>query len=377
MQTHVTMFNFSWLVYYWGTPKAEKFQVKQNVFKFSIDHYVKDEDTDTHVLIVSGEDRIVVAFKGTTSVKNLKTDLRMFYRHASSILPTQSVNELEDPEGEETSGGGRKLENSILRDRAWKHAKIHKGFATAYAAVAPRIVSILQMMQAGKRRPIFLTGHSLGGALATICSFDLLLRNDISRDEVFVSTFGAPRVGNKNFMELYDKQIPLHWRIVVGPDVIAKLPKVGYSHVGKKVLITSDGDLFIDPNSLELNMWSGEVASFIYHRKASYLLAMRAWCERHHGDKYVPEFWPWPTSAQDSRRFEHAMIKSGGASIGATKSTKGTTFSKRHKRVMQLHAMIEALDKNENELNMKDETLRAWEALACRLLLKSGMADLK
>lgn len=339
MQTHVTMFNFAWLVYYWDTPKVEDFKLTQDVFKFTVAQFIKDRPTDTHVLVVDGEDRIVIAFKGTTSTKNLRTDINMFYSNARSLLPTMLG-------AEDEAGDAAARENPLLHSKAWRWSKVHKGFAVAYAAVAPMLLSTVKRLQEERRRPVFITGHSLGGALATICSLDLNLRLGITRREVFVSTFGAPRVGNRQFSSLYNDIVPIHWRIVVGPDVVAKLPKVGFTHVGKKVLITVDGDLFIDPNSLELNLWSGDVASILYHRKASYLLAMRAWCERHHGDEYLPEFWPFPVSKDDTRRFEHAMVRSmngAPASHGGVGAPRARTVSKRS-RMRQLDAMIDALE---------------------------------
>lgn len=332
MQTHVTMFNFAWLVYYWDTPKVEDFKLTQDVFKFSVAQFIKDKPTDTHVLVVDGADRIVIAFKGTTSTKNLRTDINMFYSNASSLMPTMLG--AEDAAGDAAARG-----KPLLKSKAWRWAKVHKGFAVAYAAVAPMVLSTVKRLQSERRRPVYITGHSLGGALATVCSLDLYLRLGMTRREIFVSTFGAPRVGNRAFGGIYDDNVPIHWRIVVGPDVVAKLPKIGFTHVGKKVLITVDGDLFIDPNSLELNLWSGDVASILYHRKASYLLAMRAWCERHHGDEYLPEFWPFPVSKDDTRRFEHALVRSTGAAASA----RPGAASKRA-RMRQLDAMIDALD---------------------------------
>lgn len=349
MQTHVTLFNFAWLVYYWNTPKVENFKLTQDVFKFTIPEFISDKITDTHVLVVDGEDRIVIVFKGTTSTKNLKTDVNMFYSNARALLPTK-LGEV-DPKGDEEA-----QQNAILRSSMWRRARIHKGFAVAYAAVGPQLLTIVKRLQDDRRRPVFLTGHSLGGALATVCSLDLFLRLGLTRKEIFVSTFGAPRVGNRSFWQIYNENVPIHWRIVVGPDVVAKLPKVGYKHVGKKVLLTVDGDLFIDPNSLELNMWSGDVASILYHRKASYLLAMRAWCERHHGDEYLPEFWPFPVSKDDTKRFQHAMVKStrsGMLSVHRQPTNKRA-------RIMRLDAMIDALgDVREIDANV----LTNWERL--------------
>lgn len=348
MQTHVTLFNFAWLVYYWNTPKVNNFQLTQDVFKFRIADYIADEDTDTHVLIVDGADRIVIAFKGTTSSRNLKTDINMFYSKAKFLLPTQ-LGEMDK------IGDAESLRNEVLRTHHWRCAKIHKGFAAAYAAVAPRLLTVVKRLEDERKRPVFLTGHSLGGALATVCSLDLFLRLKLTRKEIFVSTFGSPRVGNFHFRAVYNDSVPIHWRIVVAPDVVSKLPKVGYKHVGKKVLITVDGDLFIDPNSLELNMWSGDVASILYHRKASYLLAMRAWCERHHGDEYVPEFWPFPVSKDDTRRFQHCMVRSG------TPTASRDVEARKRERIRELDAMGEA---HSIGLDIDEKIAEKWGRLA-------------
>lgn len=356
MQTHVTLFNFAWLVYYWNTPKVEDFQLTEDVFKFGIADYIADKETDTHVLIIDGADRIVIAFKGTTSSKNLKTDINMFYSPANQLLPT-CLGEGDDKQV---------ADNPILSTRHWRRAKVHKGFAVAYAAVAPRLITVLMDMQKQRRRPVYLTGHSLGGALATVCSLDLHLCMGLTHKDIFVSTFGAPRVGNFHFALVYNDSVPIHWRIVVGPDVVAKLPKMGYRHVGKKALITVDGDLFIDPNSLELNIWSGDVASILYHRKASYLLAMRAWCERHHGDEYVPEFWPFPVSKDDTKRFQHAMVKSS-YSLGIMSSA-----TPNRDRIRELDAMVEALNTGPEP---KREVAMKWLHLARKALEAEGLND--
>lgn len=363
MQTHVTLFNFAWLVYYWDTPKVENFKLTQDVFRFTIAEYIKDENTDTHVLVADGEDRIVIVFKGTTSTKNLKTDVNMFYANARSLLPTK-LGET-DPHGDEQA-----CDNPLLKTRNWRRAKVHKGFAVAYGAVASQLLSIVKKLQDQKRRPVFLTGHSLGGALATLCSLDLFLRLGMTRKEIFVSTFGAPRVGNRCFWNIYDENVPIHWRIVVGPDVVAKLPKVGYAHVGKKVLLTVDGDLFIDPNSLELNMWSGDVASILYHRKASYLLAMRAWCERHHGDEYLPEFWPFPVSKDDTKRFQHAMVRSTTKS-GFLASPRPVV--NKRARIMLLDAMVNALDDGGH---FEPRIVARWSKLAEGLIERTAAEEL-
>lgn len=97
-------------------------------------------------------------------------------------------------------------------------------------------------------RPIFFTGHSLGGALATICSIDPCLSFGCSASMIVVSTFGSPLYGNNWWRRIYDRTIRAHWRFAIDNDVITKTPEgFSYSHVGEQVLLTSSGNCFLDP----------------------------------------------------------------------------------------------------------------------------------
>lgn len=52
--------------------------------------------------------------------------------------------------------------------------QVHSGFITAFDSVRPAVLSLLAAMLAGEREQwrLMLTGHSLGGALATLCAWD-------------------------------------------------------------------------------------------------------------------------------------------------------------------------------------------------------------
>ena len=62
---------------------------------------------------------------------------------------------------------------------------------------------------------LFLAGHSLGGALASLAAFDIQ-RHCPCLDPMDVScyTFGAPRVGNHAFARQYDAVVPDTWNII-------------------------------------------------------------------------------------------------------------------------------------------------------------------
>ena len=53
-------------------------------------------------------------------------------------------------------------------------------------------------------------GHSLGGAVGTLCSVDVAMQEA----SVVVSqmTFGSPRVGNKRFAQLFNREVDVSYR---------------------------------------------------------------------------------------------------------------------------------------------------------------------
>lgn len=130
-------------------------------------------------------------------------------------------------------------------------ARIHKGFEIAYKAVAEELLNKVEDLLQKNKRPVYLTGHSLGGVLATVCSLDLLLSGVVSGSFfVTVTTFGSP-CGNISWVKMYNKAVPSHWRIIIGSDAVTMMPKVGYGHVGKTALLTSEGLLLLDPSALD------------------------------------------------------------------------------------------------------------------------------
>lgn len=84
---------------------------------------------------------------------------------------------------------------------------------------------------------VLFTGHSLGGALATLASFSivetLVQRNVLARDRALVYTFGAPRVGNEAFVDEYMRRAPVTYRVTVRlrtPAQTPSPPPTAWSH---------------------------------------------------------------------------------------------------------------------------------------------------
>ena len=113
---------------------------------------------------------------------------------------------------------------------------VHKGFKDyADAALSDGILEfIVEYIKNHPDEKIYITGHSLGGAVAMMIAVRMV---DAGADmtNVKVLTFGAPAVGNKYFAEKYKDKINLT-RMVMDSDIVdVSLDVFGYTHFGKVV----------------------------------------------------------------------------------------------------------------------------------------------
>jgi triacylglycerol lipase len=117
--------------------------------------------------------------------------------------------------------------------------KVHKGFLSVYNSVREDVMEYLQDLD--PKKTLYITGHSLGGALATLCTLDVS-ENTQFKQPVMI-TFAAPRVGNKAFVEKFDNTIEAAYRIVNSEDYVPVIPppELGFLHVGRQITITVGG----------------------------------------------------------------------------------------------------------------------------------------
>jgi len=138
-------------------------------------------DTDgTQAMIVSSKKFYFLVFRGTepSSIKDIKSDL-----DAKQIQCT-------------TKG------------------KIHKGFNDAFDVVKDEIEDFIK--NGFEEKPLLITGHSLGGALATVAT------KKLSYEKIAACyTFGSPRVGDEDWM--LEIKTPIY-RIVNSADPVTMLP---------------------------------------------------------------------------------------------------------------------------------------------------------
>ena len=91
--------------------------------------------------------------------------------------------------------------------------KIHNGFLKAFQVVESQIRAALRDLPDHK---LYITGHSLGGALAIVAA------HEINSDAIAACyTFGSPRVGNLEFGE--DIKAPIY-RLVNAADLVPRVP---------------------------------------------------------------------------------------------------------------------------------------------------------
>jgi triacylglycerol lipase len=119
---------------------------------------------------------------------------------------------------------------------------LHWGFKSDADAAWTEVVTALNAAPG----PLYLTGHSLGGAIATITALRIAQEMPALADRIHgIYTFGMPRTGDATYAMRYNAALgPRTFRLVHGDDVVAKVPPavLGFRHVGS--LLTCDRDGF-------------------------------------------------------------------------------------------------------------------------------------
>jgi pimeloyl-ACP methyl ester carboxylesterase len=99
--------------------------------------------------------------------------------------------------------------------RAEYDGRVHLGFSSALKRTWDKIERALDAVG---DRPLFLTGHSMGGALAILAACRLARAG---QEPVATYTYGAPRVGDPAFCEGYALRT---YRVVNRLDIVPEMP---------------------------------------------------------------------------------------------------------------------------------------------------------
>ena len=121
--------------------------------------------------------------------------------------------------------------------------KVHAGFLRAAEALLPLLLAELLPPALDKAavKPLYLTGHSLGGALASLAAL-FLHREGLPVAAVY--TFGSPRVGNREWRVIYSEALgECSYRVIAEGDLVPYLPGLldGFRHVGQEIMLTPHG----------------------------------------------------------------------------------------------------------------------------------------
>lgn len=125
--------------------------------------------------------------------------------------------------------------------------RFHMGFYGSFEDVWDTLKDAYDCACKEKVRPLFFTGHSLGGAMASIAA-----AKRVGEDLPFTSayTFGQPRAMTRETAQAVNMECSGRlFRFQNNNDIITRLPArlMGYSHVGTFIYITENGELDHEP----------------------------------------------------------------------------------------------------------------------------------
>jgi triacylglycerol lipase len=144
--------------------------------------------TSVQAFVAGNEQTIIVVFKGSIELRDWLADLNFFQR-----------------DGEELGLSGR----------------IHGGFANLFSSVWQDLLDTVDEFSDGNQ-VVWATGHSMGGALATLAAARLA---QLGFPMAPLYTFASPRVGNSPFAHaVWDSLAGRHFRLVNKLDMVPHLP---------------------------------------------------------------------------------------------------------------------------------------------------------
>ncbi len=168
---------------YWDPALTER---QLAAWGYQLVAWISDEETETRAFLARKGQRLVLSFRGTSSLRNFKTDAQF-----------------------------RKVEPG------WADGKVHRGFAAALDSVWPRITG--QLGTPGEaNEQLWLTGHSLGAALAQLAALRL---EKAGYAVAAVYTYGTPRIGDEAFVADFDRQVGERtFAHINNSDIVTRVP---------------------------------------------------------------------------------------------------------------------------------------------------------
>ena len=123
--------------------------------------------------------------------------------------------------------------------------QVHDGFSRALSYIWQDILAAIPAFQ-DKGQSLWVTGHSLGAALATLAV--TRFRQD-AKPVYGLYTYGQPRTGNRDFADRFNADFQSRtFRIVNQDDIVTRVPMrlMNYSHVGTYLYLNAKGEITDD-----------------------------------------------------------------------------------------------------------------------------------
>ncbi|MCR9293805.1 MAG: lipase family protein [bacterium] len=130
--------------------------------------------------------------------------------------------------------------NFYLQTRMDRDRKFHRGFQNAYERFSNEIRLNLASWNP---KHLWITGHSLGGAMAVCCAYDCLMQQTPIAGLI---TYGQPRVANPSMAQYLNQQLEDRYlRFINSDDIVPSVPPSGprlisdYEHAGHTAWFTN------------------------------------------------------------------------------------------------------------------------------------------
>ena len=181
----------------------------------------EDTRTNTQGFLTIGSGIAVLAFRGTepAQIPDWRTDAEAFLK----AFPQAYL-------GKVHAGFANALDPLEQSRSAGALPSIYRRVAEAIAALP------------GSGSLLYITGHSLGAGLATLCAYRLAQTRVYPVQGVY--TFGSPRVGDGDFAEAFARLMSIRvFRVVNNEDLVTRVPprSAGYKHVGEMIYLDEEG----------------------------------------------------------------------------------------------------------------------------------------
>ncbi|MEL6623955.1 MAG: lipase family protein [Bacteroidota bacterium] len=260
--------------------------------------YYLDQSKSTQGFVMADDKRIFVGFRGSEVAAGWEHVVEdMLKTNTKAIFPLK-VSEF-----------AFKVDVRHLPDSMDPvvSPRVHRGFYEAYQEIRQQLIYSLEQVGILHGKELYLTGHSLGGAIAILAAYDLTKNYGYKPDGIY--TYGMPRVGfqplgwrmdhdfrsfynDRPYLDLYSRTFRMVNLQHPKTDGVVTLPPVtglfqafsgNYEHVGTLV--------HINPDHLEINAFEKVlgIPDFGIHSSVSYTSRLHRILEKNGNLQDMPE----------------------------------------------------------------------------------------